>query len=524
MNLSMPIFSEITIKNNLFDKNFISFVLIKYLFEGKDVKTIENEYFNGNAVETGALAYRIIESFGLIANDLSEPNIGMYRDKTIDDVCKYLNDSNNEKAILLANSISKIVVLPDLSEQQLGSILSDIYTKAAEKQKISELYLFGIKFGKLIGDKNYSYNNIISYSNLPESLSTELGKAVKISKYLTINTLPKVLELNDVSGNEALKKLSYENRVTGGTNEIYYGAPGCGKSQKVKSICEEKGYIYERTTFYPDYTNGEFIGQVVPEVDKDKRIEYKIQPGYFTKMLFEAMLNPDKKYCLIIEEINRGNASAIFGDIFQLLDRDNKGLSEYKIENNIITGFFKMNGYDLKEIRIPSNMWILATMNTSDQNVYTLDTAFKRRWDLKKIKNSFDPNIEYDEKIRKMIIPGSNNVTWETFITKINSQIFEKNSYGVNAEDKQIGKYFVGLNELENPDVRENASLKSKEKAFADKVLMYLWEDVTKLNHEVWFNSKYKTLDDLLLGFENYNLKIFNNLFDVTEDDGRSNE
>lgn len=123
-----------------------------------------------------------------------------------------------------------------------------------------------------------------------------------------------------------------------------------------------------------------------------------------------------------------------------------------------------------------------------------------------------------------MLIPGSDIVTWEMFVDKINKQIFAKNSHGINAEDKQIGKYFVGVNELVNPNVEEYDNLETAKRAFAEKVLMYLWEDVTKLNHETWFNPKYKTLDELLIGFDKENLKIFNDLFIVTEEAEDINE
>ena len=168
----------------------------------------------------------------------------------------------------------------------------------------------------------------------------------------------------------------------------------------------------------------------------------------------------------------------------------------------------------------------MATMNTSDQNVYTLDTAFKRRWKLEKISNRFDENDEYDKKLEAMLIPGSDDITWKKFIETINEEIFEKNAYGVNAEDKQIGKYFVGTDDLIKSDGTTEAydNIDDAKKAFAEKVLMYLWDDVAKLNREAWFNPKYKTLDDLLVGFENENLKVFNDLFIISEEDTDNNE
>ena len=201
-----------------------------------------------------------------------------------------------------------------------------------------------------------------------------------------------------------------------------------------------------------------------------------------------------------------------------MLDRNDNGNSEFEINNDIINQYFNKKGYKLKndKIKIPSNLWIKATMNTSDQNVYTLDTAFKRRWKLEKLTIKFDENESYDNMLKSMLIPGSNNVTWEKFVEKINIAIFEKNSYGVNAEDKQIGKYFVGTDCLVHEDgtLDTYTNLEDAKKAFADKVLMYLWDDVAKLNRELWFNPEYKTLDDLIVGFNDNGLLVFNDLFD----------
>ena len=213
-------------------------------------------------------------------------------------------------------------------------------------------------------------------------------------------------------------------------------------------------------------------------------------------------------YYLIIEELNRGNAPAIFGDVFQLLDRDKlTGNSEYPIDNDYMSK--AIYGKKGKKIYIPGNVSIIATMNTNDQNVFVLDTAFKRRWEWVKISNKFEDRIKedptnYTKEIAEMYVPVL-NMQWKDFVEKLNIEILDK-KYGENGEDKQLGVYFVdkSLLSVENVDV----SSYEKRKKFAEKVLMYLWEDVAKYNKEGMFND-YDTLDDLLDDFINNYKNVF---------------
>lgn len=291
------------------------------------------------------------------------------------------------------------------------------------------------------------------------------------------------------------------NRISNAYNKIYYGVPGSGKSYTVDTKFNENEFKIFRTTFHPEYTNSDFVGQIIPAV-KDNKVEYNFHPGSFTLALKYALENKEKQVCLIIEEINRGNSSAIFGDIFQLLDRDENGKSKYSIFNGPIIDYLAENGINLEQIYIPSNMWIIATMNTSDQNVFTLDTAFKRRWKMEYIKNVFADN-EKSKELRNKIIPLGDkypNVTWENFVTKINKHIISDTS-GINAEDKQLGMYFVSVEEINDP------------KEFAEKILSYLWEDVAKLNTSYWFGS-ITSYDELIESFNKNSLDVFNSLFD----------
>lgn len=297
-------------------------------------------------------------------------------------------------------------------------------------------------------------------------------------------------------------------------NIIYYGGPGCGKSFKVKQLYCKNRELYERVTFYSDYTNSEFVGQLIP-VKKDNELSYEIEPGPFTKALEKALNNSNKNVYLIIEEINRGNAAAIFGDIFQLLDRskseENYGESEFDITNYIIEQYIKdkLKRSDYSKIVIPANLSIIATMNTSDQNVYILDSAFKRRFEMEYISNKFD-NSSYDQKIANLLVPMKKlEITWKKFIQQINNAILEENSFGVNSEDKQIGKYFIEASYLLTKDKYEKNNYELESKKFAEKVLSYLWEDISKLNRKNWFKHDLKSFEDVVDIFVKEGIDVF---------------
>ena len=276
-------------------------------------------------------------------------------------------------------------------------------------------------------------------------------------------------------------------------NTIFYGAPGCGKSKFIKDLLNNSqnngtmpNVFFKRVLFYPEYSYADFVGQVLPVFNEDSgRIEYKFQPGPFVQILKEAIENEKNKYFLIIEEINRGNAPAIFGDIFQLLDRDydgnQKGKSEFEINNKEIQ---EIIGKD--SVCIPANLTILATMNTCDQNVFVLDTAFKRRWRMERISNEFD---ELDKFKDAYILKDNKKFfKWKEFRENVNNTIKQLDE-DMGLDDKLLGTHFVNTKDI------------SDIKIFAEKVFMYLWNDVVRYNRKVLFNEKYKTLDDLINAF-----------------------
>jgi hypothetical protein len=305
-----------------------------------------------------------------------------------------------------------------------------------------------------------------------------------------------------------------ENRNDSGENILLYGVPGSGKSWTIEhEYCDDEDCM-ERLVFHPDYMYSDFVGQILPIVKNDQegkeKVRYEFTPGPFTKILKKAYLNPSKSYYLIIEEINRGNAPAIFGEIFQLLDRQTedseaykKGTSEYGITNDNIA--YEVYGDSEKKVRIPANLSIIGTMNTSDQNVFTLDTAFQRRWIMRMIPNSFINHKFAGDKIL------DTEVSWQQFCDAINEEILRRNNV-TSSEDKRLGAYFVSADDLDlkietdNANEKEKIEVIHKNARFAEKVLKYLWDDAFKFSHADTFDTrKYKSLEMVIDAFNSTN-------------------
>lgn len=266
-----------------------------------------------------------------------------------------------------------------------------------------------------------------------------------------------------------------------GRNIILYGVPGSGKSYTIDTDYINEGDEVTRVVFHPDYLYANFVGQILPTVENED-LTYKFRPGPFTHALRKALRVPDRHHFLIIEEINRGNAAAIFGDIFQLLDRDEKGQSQYSITNRNIA--LSCYGDPEHPISLPGNLTILATMNTSDQNIFTLDTAFQRRWEMKLIINDINQVSFADNAI------GDTSVTWKNFVTVVNGLIIQGDLSVSSNEDKRLGNFFINEVELANAE------------SFAQKVLKYLWDDAFKFDRAKFFkNSNSSSLEDVMTAF-----------------------
>ena len=256
-------------------------------------------------------------------------------------------------------------------------------------------------------------------------------------------------------------------------NRILFGAPGTGKSYELKRQAEKlfEPENVERVTFHPEYSYFDFVGSYKPKMEGEgdaERIKYRFVPGPFIRILKEALAHPEQKYLLVIEEINRARVAAVFGDVFQLLDRNDDGVSEYGISpSEELKAHLKME--DTDKLQIPANLYIWATMNSADQGVYPMDTAFKRRW-----------NFEYqgiDEGREK--VSGTHAEAWHSLRENINRLLQDA---GVN-EDKQMGPFFMSPNELKGSEAEFLS-------AFKNKVIMYLFEDAAKHKREQVFRGK----------------------------------
>ena len=371
------------------------------------------------------------------------------------------------------------------------------------------------------------YQNNIENTNfvvLVDDVNRVITFDVELTTYIFTGVSTEDSEVGD--GTEEVTTKS-----VGGYNKYYYGAPGCGKSFHVKKLLDDYSVDEKnrfRVTFHPEYSNSDFVGQILPTIVKElqtdgsikETVKYIFNPGPFTKALIRAYQTDEMVY-LIIEELNRGNASAIFGDLFQLLDRvddpsePNFSESQYAITNvNVHKYIYEELAsegikYRDNDIIIPSNLTILATMNTSDQNVFTLDTAFKRRWQSEEISNDIEKDT--DHKYKSWFVPGT-NITWEKFLTKLNNKILDYKVENSTSEDKRLGKYFVNKSCL-TETAKVIGDCTDEANNFAYKVLEYIWNDVCKYGQSDWFDTKkYRTLEELLNGFNVETLAVFQNI------------
>ena len=369
---------------------------------------------------------------------------------------------------------------------------------------------------------NYPIDDILNCCNLEylntdlDVLNTQFSDLKSYVNYLTTDhrSIDLIKDKFHFDKNEPIVKQVENQDLKKGYNKIYYGIPGCGKSYYIENTVldgvDKKNNVF-RTTFYLDYSNSDFIGQIYPVVDDDDKVKYEPIPGPFTKALERALTNKGEMIYLVIEEINRGNAAAIFGDTFQLLDRlkENKngrviGDSEYPISNAFIEDYLRKQGVEFTPVNIyiPHNLTLLATMNTSDQNVFPLDTAFKRRWNREKVTSDWGD----ENKIKKLYIPYS-SVTWETFVKTINKEMIDKSAKedAPISEDKQMGAYFADESMLtKDPNEKDGDKIDS----FANNVLDYLFNDVTKFNHKILFEEQILTTDKIYERIDAYKKEI----------------
>lgn len=422
-------------------------------------------------------------------DDTSQPNGGVFSIIPVRSLVDAQQFANRNSA---GWKTAQYIVIDDSDRNQLETILDKwkILAKDYDNQfllvfdQLESKYKIYKNDGSFLGDDSILDSLIKKNKKIDNSVSTEFEDMI----------------INGTNTDEI------------GYNKIIYGAPGCGKSYDVDQ--KWRNDICIKTTFFPDYTYSDFVGQIMPCLDKNNKPTYKFFKGPFTNALIEAFNNPERKVALIIDEINRGNAAAIFGNIFQLLDRDTDGSSRYYIDDENIVKELNENvtnkNENFKHVNIPKNLFIIGTMNTSDQNVFPLDTAFQRRWQMHKIMNTFvDKENNYvSEKAKilaEMYIPKT-NITYIKFVEIINRKIISSN-IGLNSEDKQIGIYFLSEREL---SIEPNSDCNYEN--FAEKMLKYLWDDAAKVDRASFFPSSCKSLDDVILLYETNTSMITNKL------------
>lgn len=284
-------------------------------------------------------------------------------------------------------------------------------------------------------------------------------------------------------------------------NKIYFGAPGTGKSQRIAQYTNNNNSI--RVTFHPDTDYSSFVGSYKPtEGAIQGQITYKFVPQQFLQAYLKAWTSDESVY-LVIEEINRGNCAQIFGDIFQIIERGADGYSTYPIDTDsdlskYLKTYFEAlisnGGADAtkaqryidyfsgsyKKLALPNNLFIHATMNTSDQSLFPIDSAFKRRWDWEYVPIEFD-NTEAEGYL---ITIGAERFSWKGFIEAVNKKI----ETVTESEDKKLGQFFI-----------KSFDNTISERTFKTKVMFYLWNDILKdepkADERFFFKSKENATD-----------------------------
>ena len=402
------------------------------------------------------------------------------------------------------------------TEEQYKSFILNCTTSPKSVNNYSDFKRINETIAKIKGVDSFDIYSCVHTKELQDIIDSlnnneEFKQYEKTGSYQYSNALKTYMRFlcaKEIFSNEA-KKVKLPSNLT--LQQIYYGAPGTGKSKTIKDLTFGESVI--RTTFHPDSDYASFVGTYKPiteevdlrdcygkkvfdddtkEVVTEERIAYKFIPQAFLEAYVEAWkkLGSSKKQFLIIEEINRGNCAQIFGDLFQLLDRNEYGFSDYPIvadkdmqkylekefegweitnkdEINQLYGEANMVNLIMKGERLvlPSNLYIWATMNTSDQSLFPIDSAFKRRWDWKYVPIREGRDKETNAHLNWYINTGDKQYKWWSFISKVNKLIGSL----TNSEDKKLGYFFCKAK-----DGEIDADL------FVSKVIFYLWNDVFK--------------------------------------------
>lgn len=435
-------------------------------------------------------------------------------------VWRFLNDMQ----------IGDYVILAENSVFHIGRVESEYYYDNTDNPEQSADYKNNRTVRWL--KKNIS-RNILS-SNLHKSLMTAMSIFTLNDYKSAVADLLRGTYIKDEDRTEVeeeIMDLIFNTSLTTKyeRNRIVFGAPGTGKSHKLKEDCEEmmnnSNGSFERVTFHPEYSYSQFVGTYKPVMGDDgETIKYSYVPGPFMRMYVEALKsgrteNP-QPHLLLIEEINRAKVVAVFGDVFQLLDRDDDGVSEYEIQasEDIRKYLAKELGgspENYKRIRIPNNMFIWATMNSADQGVFPMDTAFKRRWNFEYL--GIDENEEKIKGIGNIMLAGTDEpIEWNRLRKAINAKM-SSSDFKIN-EDKLMGPFFLSKKVVASDENRMIIDKDEFIKAFKSKVIMYLYEDAVKQGKHRFFEGcpdtgKYSAVCD---AFDTMGIAIFGPTFRET--------
>lgn len=399
-------------------------------------------------------------------------------------------------------------------DSNIRYILDFISTENSKKIESIETFLTDYNSwggGKTIDRMDYFVSPILTLLELINQSSSYIADLTRIISESDLDLNNEDYYFNFLNNLE--ENNGQNNSLSPIPNCIFYGAPGTGKSHSVselikeyypnfnKTDSEDTNFVF-RTTLHPEFTYNDFVGQLMP-VKKGDNINYEFTPGVFSLALKKALINPQKYVFLVLEELSRANVASVFGDLFQLLDRKD-GISEYSITNSLIANFVYAKDsdpldkdYSNQKIFIPANLVIIGTVNTNDQNVFVMDTAFKRRFEWEYIStdpvgdNLNNPEFEYQT---------NHTIKWWDFYQKLNQFITSVMNLG---EDKQIGQFFIHFKDDEEKN----------KKLIQNKLLQYLWEDVQKVSYaSKLFSEEIKNFSDLYLKFGRGE-KIFSNEF-----------
>ena len=440
------------------------------------------------------------------------------RGQDIGQIWRFINDVKEGDYVIFAEN----------SVFHIGRIESDYYFDKTDYEGQSNDYKNTRKVRWL--KKNISRSMLSS--DLHNSLKTAMSIWGLNDYKSAVSDLLRGVYRKDDDREEAEEsmELKFETGLTSEykRNRILFGAPGTGKSytlnkQKTELLGADNEIDYERdyerVTFHPDYSYANFVGtyKPVPTIDSDGKdaITYEYVPGPFMRMYVKALKNSRtdniKPFLLIIEEINRANVAAVFGDIFQLLDRGDDFVSEYPIQTTEDVKKYlakELGGdpSDYNKIKIPDNMFIWATMNSADQGVFPMDTAFKRRWDFTYIGID-DSDQDLQGKYVYLADDKSQKVEWNKLRKAINNFLAKEK---IN-EDKQLGPYFISRS-IVVPETGAEIDRDRFINTFKNKVIMYLFEDAAKQKRARLFEGCFENssrYSDICREFEKKGIGIF---------------